>query len=433
MISLGYPFRINVSILQAPRGQNMIAEIISIGDELTSGQRLDTNSQWISQQLGNLGIQVVYHTTVADLVDANIAVFGNAMNRANIVVTTGGLGPTADDLTRQSLAETLGVGLYRDLESLDHIRSLFSRRNRDMPTQNEVQADFPEGSVPLLNANGSAPGILFEQKKGKRNMLLMAFPGVPAELREMFTRHAIPRLEAFQGARKHFLVHKPIRCFGIGESDLESRLPELFKRGRDPQVGITASAATITLRITAEGATEEQCQQKIESTESIIRDVLGDLVFGAHEQELQHVLFETLRSASQTLALAEVGTGGYLSHLFSEIDPEGSVFVGSSIARTNDRVHKILETDCKPSETATHLAEKTRNFYASDYSIAIDAFPDNDADLLQIAVATPSETVAAQKPFAGHPSIHLPRAAKQAMNELRRWLLRNEPGKPVAG
>ncbi|MEC9093740.1 MAG: CinA family nicotinamide mononucleotide deamidase-related protein, partial [Planctomycetota bacterium] len=337
----------------------MIAEIISIGDELTSGQRLDTNSQWISQQLGNLGIQVVYHTTVADLVEANIAVFRNAMNRAEIVVATGGLGPTADDLTRQSIAEALGVGLYRDPESLEQIQSLFSRRNRAMPAQNVVQADFPEGSVPLFNPNGSAPGILLE-KPGDRDLLLMAFPGVPAELREMFAQHALPRLTAFLGERRTFLLHKPIRCFGIGESELESRLPELFQRGREPQVGITASAATITLRNAARGTSDEDCKKKIDSTESIIRNTLGNLVFGTYEQELQHVLFEQLQSKNQTLSFAEVGTGGYLSHLFSEIDKAGSVFVGSSIGRTTAQLLKMLGTASEPSETARHLAEKTR-------------------------------------------------------------------------
>ena len=135
------------------------AEIISIGDELTSGQRLDTNSQWISQQLGAIGVRVMYHTTVADDLQANIDVFRLAINRADIVVTTGGLGPTADDLTRESLAGAIGVELYQDELALRHIEELFISRGRTMPPKNIVQAQFPVGSTPIHNPEGTAPGI----------------------------------------------------------------------------------------------------------------------------------------------------------------------------------------------------------------------------------------------------------------------------------
>lgn len=412
----------------------MIAEVISIGDELTSGQRLDTNSQWISQQLGDLGIRVMYHTTVGDSEDANIRVFRAAFERANIVICTGGLGPTADDLTRQVIAATLGVGLYRDQESLDHIRSLFARRNRVMPAQNEIQADFPEGSFPIFNPEGSAPGIVYQDSDSRTDsdhpLLLMAFPGVPAELKEMFKGFAIGRLLDFLGAKRKFLKHKAIRCFGMGESQLEAELPDLIKRGNDPLVGITASSATISLRISAHGVSEDDCDRKISETEARIRECLGELVFGTEDQELQHVLYEMLSDRQQTLALAEVGTGGYLSHLFSEVDREGKVFVGSYIARNNDRLEKFLgqpfDFPNDFSKTGKLLAEKCQEFYESDYAIAIDAFPDNDADPLQIGIATPDSTMGIKRPFGGHPSIHLPRAAKQAMNELRLWLLRHE-------
>lgn len=404
----------------------MIAEVISIGDEITSGQRLDTNSQWISQQLGDLGIKVIYHSTVADSMTANVEVFQIALKRAEIIICTGGLGPTADDLTRVAIAEALGVELYHDADSFAHIESLFAKRNRPMPEQNKIQADFPVGTVPIFNKNGSAPGIFLEKKEHHLpTTYLMAFPGVPAELKEMFTEFATPKLFEILGDTRKLIVHKPIRCFGIGESDLESRLPDLIKRGRDPQVGITASAATITLRISAEGKTEEECQAKIDETESVIRETLGEIVFGTYEDQLEDVLVRELMQRDQTLAIAEVGTGGFVSSLFAKADPLGKVFVGGWIARNTDSIQRLSGTEIPIDRTAEQLAKEVRQKLDCDYAIAIDAFPDDENDELQIAVATETETVTSRKPFAGHPSILLPRAAKQAMNELRLWLLKN--------
>lgn len=403
----------------------MIAEIISIGDEITSGQRLDTNSQWISQQLGDLGIQVIYHSTVADSLPANIEVFQIALNRANLVICTGGLGPTADDLTRVAIAQALGVDLYHDPNSFEHIKSLFAKRNRPMPEKNKVQADFPKGTIPIFNRNGSAPGIYLEKADGLTSTYLMAFPGVPAELKEMFEEFARPKLSEILGDERKVIVHKPIRCFGIGESDLESKLPDLIKRGRDPQVGITASAATITLRISAEGKTDTECHEKIDKTEKVIRAHLGDIVFGVDDDQLEDVVTRELKNRKQTLAIAEVGTGGFLSNRFSTADRNGEVFVGGWIARNTNAIRRLSQIEIPIERTAEQLAIEVRQKLGSDYAIAIDAFPDDENDQLQIAIATEQETVSAKKPFAGHPSILLPRAAKQAMNQLRLWLLKD--------
>lgn len=403
----------------------MIAEIISIGDEITSGQRLDTNSQWISQQLGDLGIQVIYHSTVADSLPANIEVFQIALNRANLVICTGGLGPTADDLTRVAIAQALGVDLYHDPNSFKHIKSLFAKRNRPMPEKNKVQADFPKGTIPIFNRNGSAPGIYLEKADGLTSTYLMAFPGVPAELKEMFEEFARPKLSEILGDERKVIVHKPIRCFGIGESDLESKLPDLIKRGRDPQVGITASAATITLRISAEGKTDTECHEKIDKTEKVIRAHLGDIVFGVDDDQLEDVVTRELKNRKQTLAIAEVGTGGFLSNRFSTADRNGEVFVGGWIARNTNAIRRLSQIEIPIERTAEQLAIEVRQKLGSDYAIAIDAFPDDENDQLQIAIATEQETVSAKKPFAGHPSILLPRAAKQAMNQLRLWLLKD--------
>ena len=240
----------------------MHAEIISIGDELTSGQRLDTNSQWLSTRLGELGVQVMYHTTVADDLEANVQVFRQAAQRADLIVATGGLGPTADDLTRDALAAVAGVELVLDEAALAHIESLFARRKRPMPERNRVQAMFPRGSRVIPNPAGTAPGIDIEMPRpGKSPARIFALPGVPAEMHEMWEQTVAPAIAALMG-KPRVIRHKQIKCFGVGESDLEQMLPDMIRRGRDPQVGITVHGATITLRITASGDTAEACYER---------------------------------------------------------------------------------------------------------------------------------------------------------------------------
>src|SRR5881392_2895785 len=174
----------------------MRAEIISIGDELTTGQRLDTNSQWLAERLLEIGVLVAFHTTVGDQLADNVLVFRQACERADIVVVTGGLGPTADDLTRQALADVVGVELVQDDVSLAHIKSLFARRKREMPASNIIQAQFPRGSKPIHNPNGSAPGIdIAIPRAVGQPVRVFALPGVPAEMKEMWAATVGPAIQ----------------------------------------------------------------------------------------------------------------------------------------------------------------------------------------------------------------------------------------------
>src|SRR5437764_970428 len=209
----------------------MRAEIISIGDELTTGQRLDTNSQWLAERLLEIGVPVAFHTTVGDQLTDNVLVFRQACERADVVVATGGLGPTADDLTRQALAELAGVPLVQDDASLAHIQALFASRKRKMPPANIVQAHFPKGSRPIFNPNGSAPGIdiaipraLLRPEINAKPVRIFALPGVPAEMKEMWSATVGPAIQEMLGVRK-VIAHHRIKCFGVGESDLEAMLP----------------------------------------------------------------------------------------------------------------------------------------------------------------------------------------------------------------
>ena len=215
----------------------MHAEIIAIGDEIVSGEHLDTNSPWLSRRLEELGVRVLYHSTVGDELEACGEVFRNAMGRADIIISTGGLGPTADDLTRDALARAADLELVLYPQALEHIRSLFARRKREMPPQNEIQAKFPAGSRMIANPHGTAPGIdLDVPRPGKSACRFFALPGVPAEMIEMWNATLASEI-GLLAAGQNVIRRRKINCFGAGESQIEAMLPDLIRRGARPRSG----------------------------------------------------------------------------------------------------------------------------------------------------------------------------------------------------
>ena len=228
------------------------------------------------------------------------------------MLISGGLGPTLDDLTRQALAELMHVELVLHEPFLEFIKSLFAGRNMTMPERNTVQALFPRGATPLANPRGTAPGIWVEIPRAGKQVpcLLAAMPGVPSEMKPMFQREVLPRLPQSGRVIRRALIN----CFGLGESATEELLGELTARGRDPEVGITAHEATITLRIIAQGGTADECNRKIADTSNTIRRVLGHDVFGTEDDELEDVVTRLLDERGATLSTVEVGTGGMLAH-----------------------------------------------------------------------------------------------------------------------
>jgi len=300
----------------------MLAEIIAIGDELTSGQRLDTNSQWLSRELGLLGIPVGYHTTACDTLAAGVHAFRTAARRAQVVVATGGLGPTADDLTRDVLSELSGQRLVLSQQALEVIASRFLTRHAVMPESNRQQAMFPEGGSLIENPDGTAPGIKMVLPASDGwgegvGSVVYALPGVPAEMRRMWDETVSGDLKQVAG-KKRVLLHRRLKCFGAGESAIEEMLPGIIERGRDPTVGITAHEATITLRISAWADNDDSCWEKIKTTENIIRETLGQLVYGEEDDEVEDAAAAALLAASASLATVEAGTAGRVASLFAQ-------------------------------------------------------------------------------------------------------------------
>ena len=417
----------------------MRAEVIAIGDELTSGLRLDTNSPWLSQKLEELGVRVVYHTTVADDLEANVNVFRAAAERAELIVATGGLGPTADDLTRQAIALAVDRPLVVDESALAHVQKMFTARGRPMPERNRVQAEFPQGASVIPNPHGTAPGIDLTVVRAVDGVpaRIFALPGVPAEMHEMWEATVVARIGEMLGSERRVTKHVRLKVFGVGESHCEEMLPDLIRRGRQPTVGITVSRATITLRVTSTASSPAACDAEIQPTVQIIRDCLGNLIFGAEEDELQHAIVRLLQRSSQTLATAEWGTAGLLARWLRDVPGSAAVYRGGKVVSEAATAQRLFEIPV-PSPTAddseisrtivTCMAERVRARFGARIGLAVGDFPSpGPTSEFYVGLALPERLLAEARPYSGHPDILLHRSAKQALDVLRHELLRGLP------
>lgn len=404
----------------------MNAEIIAIGSELTSGAKLDTNSQWLSVELSEIGIPVKYHSTMADDRDAMLEVFRTAANRSDLILVTGGLGPTRDDLTRELLAELTGTELVLDEESLAFIRDMFEKRGRVMPERNDIQAKFPAGSTPLHNPIGTAPGIWCEvAREGQPAACFAAMPGVPSEMKRMFVEQVRSRLPGGQQVIRRLDIHS----FGQGESAVEEMLGDLTDRGRNPEVGITASKATITLRIAAHADSIEACEAMLAETRQKIYDTLGDLIFGERSDTLEGAVLAQLTERGETVAIADAGTLGLICRLAAATPHSAASFAGGTVVGTalKQQAGSAAQADLISEHAARQMATECRESFGSDYALAITPYsePDGDDGLRScyLALAGPDICTAHEHQILNDMSIAGPRAAKTAFNMLRRHLL----------
>jgi nicotinamide-nucleotide amidase len=315
----------------------MKAEIVSIGSELVSGQGLDTNSQWLSRSLADVGIPAHFHTTLGDDLEDNVSAFRIAAGRADLVLATGGLGPTQDDLTREALAQAAEVPLIEDPTLLEAIAAIFARINRPMAPRNRVQALIPQGAEPLPNRVGTAPGIWM--KIGQATFTCL--PGVPSEMRIMYDEQVVPRLRR-QGWIDHVIIHRKINLFGRGESDVEAGALDLTIRGRNPEVGITAHDATISFRISTTGSTEEEARQTMEPTLILIRERFGQSIVGEGDEDVAEGLVAQLARTRSTLATAESCTGGLIAHLITRIPSVSPYYPGGVVSYANSAKVELL-------------------------------------------------------------------------------------------
>ena len=302
----------------------MKAEIVGIGTELLLGQIANTNAQKISQALANIGVDVHFHTVVGDNPERMTATISTALDRADAVIITGGLGPTPDDITREAVADVLGRPLNRVPELADTIKSVFAKLNRPMPEENLRQADLPDGAEPIP-VEGTAPGFFIDDDRG----MVFALPGVPWEMEAMLEKSVIPRLR--ERAGDHTLVSREVIVMGLGESRTHEKIRDIVDRQTNPTIAYRAGGGIVRLRISAKAATEAQALALISPVEDEIRERLGVDAVAGHYSTVAEALGDHLRERGLTIAAAESLTGGLIGSKLTTVGGSGDFFKGSLV------------------------------------------------------------------------------------------------------
>jgi nicotinamide-nucleotide amidase len=404
------------------------ASIISIGNEIITGHIVDTNAAYLSASLIDNGIPTVGVHQIGDDVEVIASTIRQTAEVSDIILLTGGLGPTDDDVTREALARYLDTKLELRSNLLQELEKFFEKRSIAMPEINKRQAYVPIGTEPMPNSLGTAPGIL-AKCEGK---IIAAMPGVPSEMKRMFENYVMPELKK-ESSGMVILIRK-LKCFGTGESTLVQKLGDMMARDRNPQINCTVSYGVITLHIVATAKDKTHAQQMVERDEQILKGLLGELVYGVEEQTLAQVVGERLAEQKKTLTVAESCTGGLLGKLITDVPGSSRYFVGGWITYSNKA--KIAELGV-PAETigrcgavsaevATAMAEGARQRARTDYAISITgiAGPEGGSEqkpvgLVYIGVASAQDCSVQRFIFPPDRELIRLRAAQTALNVLR--------------
>lgn len=311
------------------------AAILSVGDELTLGQTLDTNGKWLAERLTSLGVVPLKHLTVPDSLEAQARAFQSLAEDTDVIISTGGLGPTADDLTRQALAEAMHDELVEDAIALAQIEAIFAARNRAMSPLNRTQAQRPSRAGIIPNLHGTAPGLLgCVSAVTGHECDVFCLPGPPKEMFPMFEAHVAPRLRLPEGRTVRTRV---LHTFGLGESELAQRLGALMHRGRSPLVGTTASGGVVSIRLRYEGhASPNDAENLLDETERQVRESAGEYIFAKGDHTLQDAVLALLRTRGETLGSVESCTGGGLGELVTRAAGSSASFLGSLVTYANE-------------------------------------------------------------------------------------------------
>ena len=378
----------------------MVVELINTGSELLLGRVLNTHQHWLCRRLADLGYVVTRQVAVPDTAEAIQQSVRESLSRADLIITTGGLGPTSDDLTRELIAEMLGRKLHEDAASVEEIKKFFALRNRPMPEHNRVQALVPEGALVLPNPLGTAPGLAMEIGAGVWGLgsgaqqtsaqpsrdprpktpdakWLIMLPGPPRELRPMFTETVVPLLQRVLPPESKFIC-RTLRTTGLGESSVQEKinipLAALVQSGLE--VGYCAHMGQVDVRLAAR---VEAGEKIVRAAETIVRAQFGSAIFGEGDDELAAVVIRLLTEKKQTLALAESCTGGGLADQLTNVPGASAVFVGGFVTYSNAMKEKILgvpsallvEHGAVSEPVARAMAEGARRVSGSDYAIAV--------------------------------------------------------------
>ena len=412
----------------------MIAEIISIGDELLVGQVVNTNATWIAQHLHETGIPVKQISAISDDAEEIKKALDLAFSRADVILVTGGLGPTKDDITKHTLCAYFDTHLVFHQPSYDNIVRLFGGRGLKISEVNRKQAEIPANCIPLLNLNGTAPGMWFERD----NKILVSLPGVPFEMEAMIEKYVLPRLAGEDNDR--IVAHKTILTQGIGESYLselikewEENLPANMKLAYLPQPGI------VRLRLTAYGESKEKILNEIDNQVSTLQQIIPGLIFGYGNDTMEQVVGWLLKEKHVTVCTAESCTGGYLAHMITSIPGSSEYYAGSVIAYSNEVKQEFLGVKedslrmfgAVSEQVVKEMAEGARQHLKTDFAVSISGIAGPDGGTIEkpvgtvwIAVASKTGITTQKFMFGEHRGRNIRRAALAGLNMLRLELVR---------
>ena len=414
----------------------MNAEIIAIGSELLTPFRQDTNSLYLTEKLNQLGVEVIFKTIVGDSRERLTEAAGLAVSRAEIIIFMGGLGPTEDDLTREAVADALGLTLHRDPAIITSLEQRFAARGWKMAMNNLKQADVISGATVLPNANGSAPGQWMSGKYEGRETIIMLLPGPPHELKALFEEQCVARLRS--KLPPQFIATRELKITGLGESQVDARVAPVYKRYADVQTTILAGAGEIQLHLKTRAASLEGAQARVDELVEKIEEELGDLVFSDNGDSLEQIVGYYLQMRDATLAVAESCTGGMLAERITSVSGSSRYFVGGAVVYSNQ-----LKTACAgvpadliekhgavSGEVATALADGIRRRTGATLGLGITgvAGPTGGTEAKPVglvfhALATEGGTDVIERKFPGDRK-HIRRfASQQALDMVRRKLM----------
>ena len=424
----------------------MQLELLSVGTELLLGEIVDTNAAYLAEKLSELGINVYHKTTVGDNTERLAAALRISLARADVILATGGLGPTDDDITAAAIAQVAGVDLVEDEAAADRIRSFarkssFARqRGRSLLDNLLKQARVPKGAQVVPNPVGTAPGFIWQGELpfADGSKTVIALPGVPAEMEAMAEQTVLPHLARLAAPeRAGVIVSRVLRLAGIGESQSEAEISDLIRAQTNPTIAPLAKLREVHLRITARAADRAAAETMIAPVEAEIRRRLGDHIYGADEDTLEAVLGAMLREAGLTVAVAESCTGGLIGHRLTDVPGSSDYFLGSLVTYSNEAKVALLnvpeetirEHGAVSPEIARAMAEGARQAYGADIGLSVTgiagpngATPEKPVGLTYIGLAGAGETAAEEYRLRGTRVLLKERAAQIALYLLYRRL-----------
>ncbi len=412
----------------------MNAEIVTIGTELLLGQIIDTNAAYIADQFNRIGVSVLYKSTVGDNAGRMREVLTRALERADVVITSGGLGPTEDDLTRQIAAEVTNRKLVLHQDLLEQIQRIFRNRRYTFNDNNVRQAYIPEGAIPIENPQGTAPGYIIEDERG----IVVSLPGVPREMKYLMQQTVLPYLRQKQGA-SHVITYKILKLCGIGESTVDYTIRDLIQTSTNPSIGLLAHPGQVDIRIAAKAESVEQAAPLIEQIEAHIRERLPTQIYGTDDDTQESMLCRLLHEREVTLALAETNTGGHIGQRLTSVPHSEPVFCGGIVASGPQSLQRLLpipaehftQHDMHSMDTAICMAHAVKEQCGTDIGMGLTGLRQSreghiaePAAPSYCAVCTEDGTVITQEyHVSGSPEVIQTRVSNSALEFLRRILL----------